>query len=292
MPSSFVYTLPAFQDTFSPTPIPTADGFGRGLHEGTTSKSPTGPDSSSSSGTAVPAGVWFSTPHPITIQPMPTVGNNNENNNESDDDDNDCDDPVTASACTTECEESVACSARDTRTNTAATTHYPVTKTIMTGFYDIDPTPTNINYDAIASSISEAGLKYYGSLQSTTTTTVTASPTASISTITSVIVVTPTPTPVAPRAICFVHDDTLWFEFQIITNSFESDLGAALKKQESGCGALLDWKASDVIIPESHGDWMGTREYKFTLPTTIKAGCVERAIASAGGPSGLSCDEV
>lgn len=59
----------------------------------------------------------------------------------------------------------------------------------------------------IASSIIEYGLGYHGSLQSTTTTTVTASPTASISTFTSVVVVTPTP--VAPRTVCFLHDDIL-----------------------------------------------------------------------------------
>ncbi|TGO80912.1 hypothetical protein BPOR_1534g00010 [Botrytis porri] len=294
-----------------------------GLHGGTTWKSTTGPDSSSSSSTAVPAGVWFSTPHPITIQPLPTVsivipsltktfpsvtissgkpkstksaeghgtrnckifgckshcglfacyggcgifgcsggcgplgcfwgdcplikcgglgyvtgcgssgpdngGNNNSNNNENVNDDNDCDDPVTALAGTgiisnwgpspmteysSTTKESVACSARDTRTTTTDTTHYPVTTAIMTGFYDIDRTPTNTNYDAIAPSVIEAGLKYYGSLQSTTTTTITASLTASISTVTSIILVTPRPTPMAPRAVCFLHDDTLWLNFR------------------------------------------------------------------------------
>ncbi|CCD44654.1 hypothetical protein BofuT4_P055550.1 [Botrytis cinerea T4] len=314
MPSSFVYTLPAFQETLSPTVILTADGFGRGLQGGLTSKSTAG--SSSNSSDAVPAGVWFSTSYLINIQPMPTqsiftspltkpipsiiisngkpestksaegdgasdckifgckphcdlfacdgrcgifgcsggcgplgcVGdcplvkfrgldcvtgcgssgsendcNDNDSDNENDNDDNDCDDPVTASACTTECEEIVPCTDKDTKTSTTATIHDPVTTALMTGFYDTNRMPMNTNYNATASSIIEYGLGYHGSLQSTTTTTVTASPTASISTFTSVVVVTPTPTPVAPRTVCFLHDDILWFEIQMITNSLEKD---------------------------------------------------------------------
>jgi hypothetical protein len=37
------------------------------------------------------------------------------------------------------------------------------------------------------------------------------------------------------------------------------------------------------------GAWTATNAYSFTLPLTIKSGCVERAIKSAGGPDGLKC---
>lgn len=70
MPPSFIYNLPAFQETFSPTAIPTAYGVAGGHVGGTTSASAT--TSKSSSSTAVAGGIWYSTPHPITIQPMPT----------------------------------------------------------------------------------------------------------------------------------------------------------------------------------------------------------------------------
>lgn len=54
-----------------------------------------------------------------------------------------------------------------------------------------------------------------------------------------------------------------------------------MKKQEKGCGALTEWE---------FGSWInGTQWATFRLPTLIKAGCVERAIASAGGPQGLKC---
>lgn len=68
MPSSFAYTLPAFQETFSPTPIPTTHGSSVSLGGGSISAT----TSSSSSSTAIAAIVWHSTPHLITIQPMPT----------------------------------------------------------------------------------------------------------------------------------------------------------------------------------------------------------------------------
>lgn len=145
----------------------------------------------------------------------------------------------------------------------------------MTGFYDSEPASINTKYDSIASSIIHAGLEYYGFVKSTGTKTV-----------------TPTPTAIVPRAVCFLLQDILWYNVQIITNGFETDLGAAIKKQEHGCGDLLSWKATDVSLPENNAAWTGTREYSFTLPLTIKAGCVERAIARAGGPKRLSCDNM
>ncbi|EKG20336.1 hypothetical protein MPH_02350 [Macrophomina phaseolina MS6] len=47
-------------------------------------------------------------------------------------------------------------------------------------------------------------------------------------------------------------------------------------------GALTSWE---------FGSWSnGTQWATFNLPTLIKAGCVERAIKSAGGPAGLQCE--
>lgn len=60
-----------------------------------------------------------------------------------------------------------------------------------------------------------------------------------------------------------------------------TDRGAALEKQEKGCGALTYWQ----WIPEN--DETDAKVY-FYLPIAIKAGCVERAIVSAGGPK-ISC---
>jgi hypothetical protein len=74
-----------------------------------------------------------------------------------------------------------------------------------------------------------------------------------------------------------------------VTNNFITDDGAALKKQESGCGDLLSWSVNQINIPSSDGSWVASQSFSFTLPLTISAGCVERAIASAGGPSGLQC---
>ncbi|CAD6446912.1 f6d5cff8-cbfa-480f-9e27-745d368ed426 [Sclerotinia trifoliorum] len=336
MPSSFIYTLLAFQQTFFPTAIPTTYGVAAGRNGETASASATASSSSSSSSTAVAAVIylkWQAQPTTSTARhgtrqceifgckpycglfgcdggcglfgctgdcPLDLCGglgctggayrSTGSDNNNNDD----CSDSVTASACTviisswsyspmteystttkTECEETVACTAEDTRTTTTATKGYPVTTASMTGFYDSDPTSINTKYDAIASSIIQAGLKYYGLLQSTSTTMATASPTAKISTVTSDIVTAPTPETIVPQAVCILITNILWYNVQIITNGFETDSGAAIKKQEGGCGDLLSWEATNVSIPEGFATWTGTREYSFTLPLTIKAGYVE-----------------
>ena len=54
-----------------------------------------------------------------------------------------------------------------------------------------------------------------------------------------------------------------------------------MNQQESGCGGLSGWEWDQGTSTSS------THAY-FYLPYIIKAGCVERAIVSAGGPK-LSC---
>ncbi|KAF3003978.1 hypothetical protein E8E14_006528 [Neopestalotiopsis sp. 37M] len=63
----------------------------------------------------------------------------------------------------------------------------------------------------------------------------------------------------------------------------DEDEGAELKKQENGCGGVSDWDWHDA-------DDDSYAYVYYYLPGTLKAGCVERAIASAGGPK-LSCED-
>jgi hypothetical protein len=99
--------------------------------------------------------------------------------------------------------------------------------------------------------------------------------------------------PVTPEADCLVVLDgeiiPLWYDVTIVTNNWINDNGADLKSQEKGCGDLLSWSANTINEQSPNESWTATNEFTFTLPLTIKAGCVERAIASAGGPSGLKC---
>lgn len=64
-------------------------------------------------------------------------------------------------------------------------------------------------------------------------------------------------------------------------NGWTSD-GASLEKQEKGCGDLDgSWQ---------FGSWSnGTQWAAFNIDVLLEAGCIERAIASAGGPKGLKC---
>jgi hypothetical protein len=100
--------------------------------------------------------------------------------------------------------------------------------------------------------------------------------------------------PVTPEAACLVVEDgafvPLWYDVNIVTNAWITDGGAKLKSEESGCGDLLSWNVISVDIPSEDGKWLASEQYSFTLPLTVSSGCVERAIASAGGPSGLQCD--
>ncbi|KAF4537724.1 uncharacterized protein LTHEOB_11496 [Lasiodiplodia theobromae] len=89
---------------------------------------------------------------------------------------------------------------------------------------------------------------------------------------------------IANKANCYLWDDaSLAYAIQVtpIDGWTTGSNGKSLKNEEKGCGALMFWH---------WGTWSkGTQWATFELPTWIKAGCVERAIASAGGPSGLKC---
>ncbi|KAK6849442.1 hypothetical protein PG995_013275 [Apiospora arundinis] len=101
--------------------------------------------------------------------------------------------------------------------------------------------------------------------------------------------------PVKPRADCLVIEDgvivPMWYEVSIVANNFIEDGGAKLKSEEKGCGAMTAWKKHDINIRSKDGSWTAVQEFTFTLPITIGAGCVERAIASAGGPKDLRCGQ-
>ncbi|RMJ17640.1 hypothetical protein CDV36_002686 [Fusarium kuroshium] len=119
------------------------------------------------------------------------------------------------------------------------------------------------------------------------TTTETPTPTTTSTTSTSTtprqtVTVTAEPEP-TPTAYCDVYAAGLFWYVEITRiDGWSDDEGAKLKDEEGGCGAMTGWY------------WYGeTKKWgtsvAFNLPFTIKAGCVERAIVSAGGPK-LECD--
>ncbi|KAI0965057.1 hypothetical protein F4678DRAFT_454045 [Xylaria arbuscula] len=52
---------------------------------------------------------------------------------------------------------------------------------------------------------------------------------------------------------------------------------------------MTDWEKHNIDQMSEDGTWTAVNAFTFTLPITIKSGCVERAIASAGGPKDLQC---
>lgn len=89
----------------------------------------------------------------------------------------------------------------------------------------------------------------------------------------------PEPEP-TPTADCHYWDEPFHWYFEINNiQDWAEDGGKSLEKEERGCGAIARW------------DWKDghTSSVAFTLPLIMKAGCVERAIVSAGGPE-LKCD--
>ncbi|KAI0185874.1 hypothetical protein EV127DRAFT_473127 [Xylaria flabelliformis] len=99
--------------------------------------------------------------------------------------------------------------------------------------------------------------------------------------------------PVTPEADCLVVDDgaifPLWYDVTIVTNNWITDNGEKLKSEEKGCGAMTGWSVKSINEKSADGSWTASHMFTFTLPLTVKSGCVERAIGSAGGPSGLKC---
>jgi hypothetical protein len=74
-------------------------------------------------------------------------------------------------------------------------------------------------------------------------------------------------------AAFFLH---YWIEAS--DKSWGTEDGAKLKEELGGCGAITGWST-----------YGGTSyNYELNLPVTMAAGCVERAIKSAGGPD-ISC---
>lgn len=91
------------------------------------------------------------------------------------------------------------------------------------------------------------------------------------------------PPPAVPTADCAFWDEGWGWTFEVYNiNGWSTDGGASLKKQEGGCGGMTGW------------DWRAATSSSFAytyfnLPFFMKAGCVERAIVSAGGPK-ISCE--
>ncbi|MCJ1348808.1 hypothetical protein MMC31_007041 [Peltigera leucophlebia] len=95
----------------------------------------------------------------------------------------------------------------------------------------------------------------------------------------------PTPTAAAkPTGDCAFWDEALYWRYEVYNiNGWAGNDGDGLHKEEKGCGDLTGWSWTTT------GDIGNDQHAYFNLPYLIQSGCVERAIASAGGPSGLSC---
>ncbi|PVH73823.1 hypothetical protein DL98DRAFT_659204 [Cadophora sp. DSE1049] len=95
---------------------------------------------------------------------------------------------------------------------------------------------------------------------------------------TTILTTTPPSSPSAsPRdPQCEYEYFGVLFSFRIFSIDTWGGNGKSLHHKEKGCGLLTAWHY------ESQSD--GTYEATFNLPTWFKAGCVERAIVSAGGP--------
>ncbi|KAL6834323.1 glycoside hydrolase family 18 protein [Trichoderma sp. SZMC 28015] len=186
--------------------------------------------------------------------------------------------PTTSWSTTTrtQCENVVDCDAAD----------MTVTTTIKSSSEEPDPTyiAKVIGYEgmkllrdeALFASIGKDEDDFFSLLESPTTTTSEMPSTSSEE-------ATPEPTPEptqTPEVTCGIalYPPIMWrLDIIDMTGSWVlDDEGKTLQKEIKGCGAVTGWewfKRAD-----------GTRECRFNLPLIMKKGCVERAIASAGGP--------
>ncbi|KAL5342014.1 hypothetical protein BJX70DRAFT_405367 [Aspergillus crustosus] len=184
-------------------------------------------------------------------------GNNNDDNDDNDDDDDDDDD--------------------DDEDDEDDEDEQTIIYASMSG----DAFPTGFPSDAQLTAADEDVMSYLSEHFDLTTTTTTTRTTTTRTTTTTTTTRTPDPTPTAD---CDFWDTILFYTFQIynIDNWAEEDGGDALEEEERGCGAIARWDWHDETDDEYA--WV-----EFTLPFFMAAGCVERAIVSAGGPR-LECD--
>lgn len=90
-----------------------------------------------------------------------------------------------------------------------------------------------------------------------------------------------------PSAGCYITDDDEieYSSFEVYgINDWAGEHGSKLLKQEKGCGILDFFKFLPDQQSEFNGRMRNTQTARFGLEF-FKGGCIERAIASAGGPS-------
>ncbi|KAK8092913.1 glycoside hydrolase [Apiospora kogelbergensis] len=126
--------------------------------------------------------------------------------------------------------------------------------------------------EALEAGVQEWFISGLSSFELTKTITTTKKRTTSTTTV-----VVPGPEP--PRAKCdyWYELSLLHFRVSAIKNWAVEDRGRGLHDNENGCGALSGW--SWYTLTENREPVVD-----FDLPLFMKEGCVERAIASAGGP--------
>jgi chitinase len=164
-------------------------------------------------------------------------------------------------------------------TETESRSH-PSTTLGHTIFYDTilgDVFPTGFAAAADLDSLSSADASLISSMFHLTTSTPTTKKTTEQPPTT-----TEPPPPATPVASCAFWDEGWGWTFEVYNiREWSTDGGSSLKKQEGGCGAMTGWDWNEPTST-SHAF------VYFNLPFFMKAGCVERAIVSAGGPK-ISC---
>lgn len=187
--------------------------------------------------------------------------------------------PTTSFSTTTRthCHATIDCDAQDrTETTTVTTSEDPGETAAPDGIYDYKDDSTD-SKEVFASIGSEYDAWEKTALIAPPTSTSTKPTPTTPKTTTK----KPSPTPTAD---CSFRQVDLYFAFEVYNiDGWASDRGGSLKDQEEGCGALTGWVWSDADSD--------TPAYaQFNLPLVFKSGCVERAIASAGGPK-ISCQK-
>ncbi|KAL7930240.1 glycoside hydrolase family 18 protein [Trichoderma chlorosporum] len=182
--------------------------------------------------------------------------------------------PTTSWSTTTrtQCESVVDCEAADmTFTTTIKSSTEKPDPTYIAKVIEYEGMKLLRDKDLFAS-IGKDEDDFFSLLESPTTTT-----SAVASTSSEEVSPEPTQTPEAKCGIA-LYPPLMWrLDIADMKGSWVwGDEGETLKNEIKGCGAMTGW------------EWFrrddGTRECRFNLPLTIKKGCVERAIASAGGP--------
>lgn len=152
--------------------------------------------------------------------------------------------------------------------------------------YAANTDPACAGSTTVVSTVMSIASKYFASITASLAAVSASSVSAAVASASSASEAAWSAAAAAPSAGCWIVDDDGFGDILLSVhgiNGWAGDDGSKLHKQEDGCGILSGWEWNANGKEDFQGRERATERAIFGL-SFCKAGCVERAVHSAGGP--------